>query len=279
MSGSGLIWCSQCNGFSIHSSGSPEIDIADIRAAVTTAAAAWGQVDCDGAGTTPTFAFQLIGDTTAPSGYLSGGANANTVSFNTLWRMDANHQSQVIAITLTTFNNQTGEMLDADIEMNQRSDQNPNGFHFVTDAPTPDDADLGTIIRHEMGHALGLGHADEPASIMYFSAGRGEVRTITADDVDGLCHAYGPAPDVPRPNRACDSVTPVIATSDCVGRMPTPYGGYSPDQYGGRVVGGCSITPPKPPRSTPGFLLSIAAITLTTLVFNTRRGLAQRQQS
>jgi hypothetical protein len=242
MNGAGLLWCTPCNGFSVHSSGAPDIDIADIRAAVVVAAATWGQQDCDGAGTQPTFAFQLIGDTTAPTGYVSGGANANTVSFNTLWHPDANHQSQVIAITLTTFNNQTGELLDADIEMNQRSDLNPDGFHFVTAAPTPDDADLSTIIRHEMGHALGLGHSPEMASIMYFSAGRGEVRMITADDVEGLCDIYGPAGSSRRPNRFCDSVTPVIAPSDCIGRMPVPYGGYAPDQYGGRVVGGCAVS-------------------------------------
>lgn len=279
--GAGLLWCSQCNGFSIHSSGSPELDIADIRTAVTNATTAWGQVDCDGAGTVPTFAFQLIGDTTAPTGYVSSGANANTISFNTLWHADANHQSMVIAITLTTFNNQTGELLDADIEMNQQSDLNSDGFHFVIENPTPNDADFPTIIRHEMGHALGLGHAMEETSIMYFRAGLGEVRQITADDVDGLCDAYGPNGMSRRPNRYCDSITPAIGTTDCLNRMPTPYGGYSPDQYGGRVMGGCSVggsQGQRNPRSHTWWS-AFAGLSLAALVFTARRGFTHRRRS
>jgi hypothetical protein len=55
--------------------------------------------------------------------------------------------------------------------------------------------DIYTIVLHEMGHALGLGHSNVRGSVME-NAYRGANRALTADDVAGIQAVYG----VPEPS-------------------------------------------------------------------------------
>jgi hypothetical protein len=57
--------------------------------------------------------------------------------------------------------------------------------------------DLQTVLLHEVGHALGLGHSDIDGSVM-FPSYEGGKRSLTADDIAGIQHIYGMAP-VPEP--------------------------------------------------------------------------------
>ena len=51
---------------------------------------------------------------------------------------------------------------------------------LVNSACALDAAKLLIVVEHELGHYLGLGHSDDPASIMYWQLGMD--RTITAED-------------------------------------------------------------------------------------------------
>ncbi len=51
--------------------------------------------------------------------------------------------------------------------------------------------DFHTVALHEFGHALGLGHSNDPNSVMYAFYG-GQRRTLTADDIAGIQAIYGP---------------------------------------------------------------------------------------
>lgn len=76
-------------------------------------------------------------------------------------------------------------------------------MHLDTDEPwnTGGNVDLYSVVLHEAGHALGLGHSDRPGSVMYpyyrLSAG------LTDDDIAGIRALYGsnvaPPPILPPP--------------------------------------------------------------------------------
>lgn len=70
------------------------------------------------------------------------------------------------------------------------------------------DVDLFTVALHETGHALGLGHSDQPGAVMYPYYRRGA--KLSADDIAGIRDLYGPeegppaapTPAVPTPPAA-----------------------------------------------------------------------------
>lgn len=244
-----LAWQSVCAGFSLHVSGSPEIAMEVLRTESEAAAARWHQVPCDANSTTqPYFRLLRIADTSMPTGYNPRGANANTVSFNPIWQPDALHRVGTIAITVVTFNVSNGEILDADVELNQQSDQNPDGFRFTTEVSRMDSADLPTILTHEFGHFQGLSHSEDPSAVMWPEAGLGEQRrNLRNDDAQAICDAYNPdrAPD-----QSCN---------------PVPYGGFAVDSFGGRVKGGCSCE--TAPASENDFRIAMVAMAAASAVF------------
>ena len=77
-----------------------------------------------------------------------------------------------------------------------------------------EDIDLYTVALHEAGHALGLGHTDDPTTIMYpyyrFGAG------LSSGDIAGVQALYG-SPDTSTP-----PVTPVTPPPSLPAPTPTP---------------------------------------------------------
>jgi hypothetical protein len=115
-----------------------------------------------------------------------------------------------IAITTTSFNTRSGQILDSDIELNTPR------FLFTTvdEPPCPMNqfdvscvaTDVQNTMTHEIGHLLGLAHTAEDGSTMAARANGGETskRTLDSNSAKFICDVY-PAG---RPSKSC--VVPVL---------------------------------------------------------------------
>lgn len=247
-----LAWRNRCTGYSLYWLGSPEVAFEEVDRVAQDATQRWADVPCDEDGSSRQY-FRVLrnANTWALSGYDPAGENANTISFRKRWGDNATHRLGTIAITVVTYDAISGEVFDADIEMNQFDAQtNLDGFHFsTTRLVDPGSADLPTILTHEFGHFLGLAHSDNDRAVMWPEAGLGEPRRdLTADDSAGICEIY---PEARAPSYRC---------------LGVPYGGLSTQVGGTRVQGeGCSVRPgtPSPRGRAAGFgalLLSLCAL-------------------
>jgi len=116
--------------------------------------------------------------------------NINLVVWReTTWQ----HDPQAIAITTTTYDTLTGEVVDSDIEFNGRD------YTFSTAESDEVLVDVANTLAHEAGHTVGLDHSSDPNASMYGYAPPGEIRKrdLSQDDIDGLCHIYPYGRDLP----------------------------------------------------------------------------------
>lgn len=61
--------------------------------------------------------------------------------------------------------------------------------------------DLWSVVLHELGHSLGLGHTADPSTIMYpFLSPNTARRTLAPDDIAGINALYGPTTSPPVPD-------------------------------------------------------------------------------
>src|SRR2546421_6188655 len=207
-----LFWASRGHSYQIDSRGTPDVPSASAFDAVRKSFATWAAVSCSD------LAFDEVppAPTDRRIGYVQGATNRNLV----LWRtqtcasaVPANDpcltqggcsnkydcwdgDSSAIATTTTTSVTSTGEILDADIELNDPA------FTFTTaDGPpcAPGGTRVGCVaydvqntITHEAGHTMGLGHSSDPNATMYAFAPNGDTskRMLHADDVRGICDIY-----------------------------------------------------------------------------------------
>jgi hypothetical protein len=124
-----------------------------------------------------------------------------------------------LGLTTITFNPDTGEIYDADMELNSGAN-----VPLSLGDPVPEDGyDFQSIITHETGHFLGMAHTPDAQATMFarYSEGSISMRDLSLDDTAGICSIY-----LPGGERAVDktvSPTGTVVEGAC---DPTPRHGF-----------------------------------------------------
>lgn len=234
-----LRWTGGCTGFTVHEAGSSQVGVGTMIEVAKQAFALWDGVDC-GAGEPPSVHVEFMGE--ASCGvveYNKQAGNTNVIVFrDDAWpHADETHS---VARTTTTFDPNSGALLDADIEINTAT------FALTTTELT-DSYDLVSVMAHEAGHFLGMGHSADPEATMFrvYQAGTTDLRSLEPDDVAGICALYPPG----NKDTSCN---------------PIPKHGFAPDCGQEQEYGDCSALPGRRPGggdSAPWLMaLSIALL-------------------
>ncbi|HEY2509611.1 MAG TPA: matrixin family metalloprotease [Polyangiaceae bacterium] len=250
-----LWWRNACVGYSVDRAASRQVTLTQAEQMMATAFAKWTGTACASQGNTGSRVGIDVRDegpaNCAAVQYNQTQGNQHVVFFHDdVWPY--HDSANTLALTTVTFDPQTGELYDADMEINAT-------VPLALTDPIPDDGyDFQSIVTHESGHFLGLAHSGDVRATMYahYNPGTTSMRDLTEDDVSGICAAYPPDG-----TRTTSVGSPIVADA-C---DPTPRHGYSttcaqPSQ-------GClhmSVGNARPP-DTSVVVLSASALLLTCL--------------
>lgn len=182
-----IYWPQACIGFSMQQDASVQVPLDVAGTIFATAFSRWTSADCGGA--PPSISVtQLAAVECAEHEYNTDEANGNANAI--IFRDDAwpYGGKNTLALTTVTYNLETGEIRDADMELNSAQ------VVFTTG-----DADVGfdllSVATHEAGHFIGLAHSPVDTATMQpdYEPGSVDLRDLDADDVQGVCAAYPPA--------------------------------------------------------------------------------------
>ena len=106
-----------------------------------------------------------------------------------------NGDSTILAVTLTTFSPESGEIFDADIVMNllsSRFEIVDNPLECRRRSLNNQAFDIQNTLVHEIGHFVGFDHVDDVTATMLAQAAPCEVikRDLASDDIDAVCTTY-----------------------------------------------------------------------------------------
>jgi hypothetical protein len=232
-SGIPVFWAENCLSYDLQQDASVQVSLGIATEVAARAFSHWQDVICPSANASPSIKFLDLGPVSCNRvEFNENGGNANLIVFRDTSWADTNgyDPTSTLALTTITFNVKTGQLYDADIEINGQMPLN------ATDASVPDAFDLESVLTHEAGHFLGLAHSDAPCDAQCptmhasYTPGATACRTLEADDIAGICTVYPPGR--------------VAASNTCV-----PMGGLSSEcGFAGAATptqspaqGGCAI--------------------------------------
>jgi hypothetical protein len=249
-----LYWPGGCSWFGVQKDGSAKRKISydTFHGLVAGAFDKWAAVDC-GSGRHPSFAAEdtdvLYGSAVCAEPEFNNDtrvANASVWMFrDSSWPYQG--ATSTIALTTLTVDTKTGQILDADVEV--------NSFAAQITTTGPPVADLDSIVTHESGHFLGLAHSSVKSATMYYqySPASTSIRAPGSDDIAGICAIYPPTPSAP----ACVEPEPMYGFSRyCGGVNPStkPVAQSAPATRSG----GCALASGGTRSASAGFALGVA---------------------
>jgi MYXO-CTERM domain-containing protein len=231
LNGTPLHWPATCISFDVQRDGSKSdgVDFETASAVINEAFTIWQNADCGGM--PPSLVVRDHGAVVCNKAeYNQEQPNANLFTFRD-GDWPYKNAEDTLALTTITYNTETAEIYDADVEINSF-----DATFTVTDDTDLVEADLLSVLTHEVGHFLGLSHAPQRAATMYpeYTPKDTHQRTLDADDQLGICDIYPPGRTV---GAACE-----------------PRHGFS-SQCAVEEEGGCGVAP-GPRSSTVLFVLA-----------------------
>jgi hypothetical protein len=225
--GTPIAWASKCVGYSLQKDASVQVTLTQATNIAHASFGEWSAHDCQpcSASGKPTILGEDLGTVVCSNvEYVQGGGNANAIVFrDSTWP----HDAVALALTTVTFKLDTGEIFDADMEIQS----NPKDVTLSVTDPVPAGGfDLRSIMTHEAGHFFGLAHTqpENRDATMFATYQPGETlkRDLAQDDICGICTIYPPT-----------------RTANC---DPTPRGGLSDncDIATSAAKGGCTCNLP-----------------------------------
>ncbi len=229
-----LYWSTKCVGFSVQRDASKYFSYLDLATSRTIAQRAfdeWAKVDCPADPVScggafdqghPSITVKDLGPVSCNCVEYNGKVgNANTIIFrdgpngwNECDGTPKPDKETTLALTTVTFNTETGEIYDADMEINTSENQ-----ITIADPPANVQFDFHSILTHEAGHFLGLAHTQpqNTAATMYarYEQRKVYMRDPSQDDVCGICAAYPPTRSAP-----CDTTPRRGLALECGGGDP-----------------------------------------------------------
>ena len=267
-----LYWKNACVGYSLQRIASKQISYDDASNSIAEAFTRWTSTPCPTDGT----GFSRVSIDVRDLGpvdcglveYDSSGPNQHVIVFrDDQW--PHNDSANTLALTTVTFNPDSGEIYDADMEINS-ADQKLTVVANASQPIQPSQYDFLSIVTHETGHFLGMAHSADTRATMFahYSPGSTAMRLLTSDDVAGICQIYPPdgtriadpalaPPDGKVPEDACD---------------PTPRHGFTTQcssNTGSKSGGGCAVVTGSPSRG--GAPLLVGAATTFAAIRRRRR--------
>jgi hypothetical protein len=256
-----LYWQNACVGYSIQQNASVQVSYDDAKDAISEAFSKWTSATCTTDGVSASVSGTGSGagtgddDDTESATVDAGNVNANgqiarvsidvrdlgpvecdEVTYSAtgpnqhviLFRDDSwphNDSNNTLALTTVVFNPDTGELYDADMEINTAQQK-----VTLQDPVPPDGYDFQSIVTHETGHFLGMAHSTDDHATMFahYDPGQTTLRHLTFDDLDGICNIYPP-------NGTRNTGIGVVPQLAC---DPTPRHGFSTTCTSS---GGCSV--------------------------------------
>ena len=249
--GKPLRWVGPCVGMSLQRDGGGKLPRKAVVFAVDRALEAWVTTCQEEGGASMTFTSYKTTTCSRPI-YNREGPNANAIIFRDggAWAHD-NELGNTLGYTTVSYNVGSGEIYGADIELNNTSGQ-------LGVPGSPGEYDLRSVITHELGHVLGMGHTQDENAVMYPSLPTSENRhALRDDDRSAMCEVY--APD--RKTGKCVVAPRGGFTDDCTERAAPAVAG----EPASCAISGSSLARDRGDRSDAFLGLgAVMALSLTT---------------
>ncbi len=196
--GDPLVWPVACLPYAIDERGSTSMPFEDVEEAIDLSFKTWQDVTCGGEPVDLIFK-PRNSSTCRRTEFRNPGGNVNTIAFLDPWEDQCGNEysPNALAVTIVIFDPSNGRILDADMLINETLgpfDRCPDSGCEPGTRSNPGPVDLQSIVTHEAGHFIGIGHSDVPDATMFPTSPRTEVskRMLSADDIDAVCTIYPP---------------------------------------------------------------------------------------